>query len=451
MMRRSILRKVFQLRDCYLLPSRNSALFINGLKATDTYVYVTPYVDFPQAIKNKNEIVDNLIKRKSSINLEKIENLWLLYEDLKKQKAELEKRKAVIGTELANLLKNNPMHEDIERLKIQSSLLKENIKKLKIPFWSAEEAAIVESLKLPNIVHSQTPSLENQVIYSYKTCPNNDKNHLKIGTCSNLIQFTSKENYYLKDDAALFELGSKFYCSKILKENSYTQFSNPDFVKSLVLEGCGLDHTNPDQTFIIYHNEDLKANVDNRLHLTGGSSLFSFLAYYTKNMLYSKVFPLKYFSIGRQYTPAQSENIGLFNVSQSSTVSTFIATRNTEECDQELENIIELTKTIYSKLGFPFRLSIISADRLQMWESLRVSIEMYSNSMKTYVEIGNISVSGDFISKRLMFTYTKEKQNKYPHLISGTILNAPKFLGCVLEQDCEFFLPPEFKINNWSI
>ncbi|XP_014363104.2 serine--tRNA synthetase-like protein Slimp [Papilio machaon] len=451
MIHKTILSNFFKLRDCYLIHVRNSALFINGPKATDTFVYITPHVDFPEAIKHKEVIQENLAKRKSNIDLAKVEDLWYMYEDLKIKRNELEKKKMEVGSELSNLLKNNPSDNNIEKLKIQSSLLKENIKKLKVPFWSAEEAAIVEALKLPNVLHPKTPSQKNEVLFTYKTASDNDKDHLKIGKDNNLIQFTNKENYYLKGDAAVFELGAKFYFSKSLKDTGFIQFSNTDFVKSLIIEGCGHDHTDPNHTFIIHHNEDTKVNVDNRLHLTGGGSLFSFFAYYTKNVLHSNALPLKYFSMGRQYNPVDNKDIGLFNVSQSSVISMFIATKNIEECDTILDEIIEVIKNIYSNIGYPYRLSIVTAEKLHMWESLRVSIEMYSTSLKSYFEIGNISVSGDFISKRLMFNYTHEKQNKYPHIISGTILNVPLFLGCVLEQNTEFSIPQEFTVNNWCI
>ncbi|XP_068623367.1 serine--tRNA synthetase-like protein Slimp [Battus philenor] len=449
---KAVMSNLLRLRNFYILPNRYSALFINGPKATDTFVYVTPHIDFPESIKNEQDIELNLLNRKSNVNLVKIKNLWLMYEELKNKKLDLEKRRAKLNKELENLIKNAPADKEIEKLKIQSSLLKENIKKLKVPFWSAEEAAIVESLKLPNLLHSWTPLQNYKIIYTYKTQPNNNKkNHLEIGRNKNLLQFTNKENYYFKGDAALFELGAKFYFSKVLKDNDYIQFSNPDFVKSLVIEGCGQDHTNPSHSFILHHNEDSKVNLDNRLHLTGGGSLFSFFAYYTKNVLYSRVFPLKYFSMGRQYSPAKKEEIGLFNVSQSSVVSMFIATREAEECNAVLAEILEIVKKLYSKLGYPFQLTVVPADRLQMWESLKIIIQMYSTSMKSYVEIANISVSGDFISKRLMFTYTEDKQSKFPHVISGTILNVPKLLGCVLEQDSEFHLPSEFMVNNWGV
>ncbi|XP_046963927.1 serine--tRNA synthetase-like protein Slimp [Vanessa cardui] len=433
--------------DYKIISKRCSALFINGPKATDSFVYLTPYIDYKERIKENDLVKAEIEKRKIQFDLLKLENLWSVYEELKTRKLEYDSRKQEVSKELEQLLKSKQEGDNVEKLKIQVHLLKENIRKLKEPLWSAEEAAIIEALKLPNKLHNLTPDVD-KIIYEHGSKPNNDKDHLKIGKEKNLIHFIKNENYYLKGDAALFELGAKFYFSKILKENNYTQFSNPDFSKSLIIEGCGEDHTNSDSTFILHHNEDNKVNIDSRLHLTGGGSLYSFFAYHAKNVLYAKVLPLTYFSMGRQYIPSPTEEDNLHHVSQSSVVQIFNATRNETELDGTLNNIIDLIKKLYTPLGYHYRLSYVAANQLKTWESLRLTIEMYSSSQKNYMEVGNISLSGDFISKRLMFTYTEEKQSKFPHILSGTILNVPKLLACALEQDGEFILPKQFAIEH---
>ncbi|CAG9559171.1 unnamed protein product [Danaus chrysippus] len=424
-------------------------MFINSLKATDNFAYITPHIDYQERIKNKELLQNNLDKRKSKIVLNKIENLWSVYEDLKTRKLQLEERKSVVSKELGVLIKAEQQGNHVEKLKIQNSLLKENINKLKIPLWSAEEAAVVEALKLPNELHSLTPCTNKNIIYEYGSKPSNNKNHRDIGEKLNILQHTQNGNYYLKSDAALFELGAKFYFSGKLKQNNYTQFSNPDFSKSLIIEGCGVDHTDPNATFILHHNEDSKINIDNRLHLTGAGSLFSFLAYYAKNILHGKSLPLKYFSLGRQYIPSNPNETSLLHTSQSSVVQLFGITKNSTDADIMLQETIEIVKKLYGELGYHFRLSYVPACELNMWESLRLAIEMYSSSLQSYVEIGNISISDDFISKRLMIMYDHEKQHKFPHLISGTVLNIPKFLACALEQDGDFILPEQFKVENW--
>ncbi|KAJ2940178.1 hypothetical protein O0L34_g11742 [Tuta absoluta] len=334
---------------------------------------------------------------------------------------------------------------------MQIGLIKDNIRKLKNPLWSAEENAMLEVLKLPNCLHPNTPHGENKVLHTHLEPPNNKKDHLKIGEELKLIKFKKNENYYLTGDAAIFELGAKFHFNDLLRKHGFIQFSNPDFVKSVIVEGCGTDHTSPDATFILHHNEETKVNPDNRLYLTGGASLASYFAYLAKNVLPPKAFPLKYISMGRQYIPSPSDEDSLFHVSQSSVVQFFGASKTSSDLDVYLNEMIEFLKTAYSNIGYHYRLSLLSADKLHSWESLRVVVEMYSSSLNTYVEVANISLSGDYISKRLLLTFVENKESKFPHIISGTILNVPKLLGCILEQDSEFKLPEIFKPDKWSM
>lgn len=430
---------------------RRSALFINGAKASETFVFVTPHNDLPELIKQRSMIQEQLEKRQTNFDLDKLEKLWIVYEELKKQKSDYDKKKAEISKEISKLIKSEPNAESTKKFKIQSDLVKENIKKIRVPLWSAEEAVMVESLKLPNFIHPRTPVGYSEVIHTQGTPPQNNKDHLKIGTKQRLINFKKNENYYLTGDAAMFELGAKFYCNDVLKSNGFTQFSNPDFVKSVIVEGCGEDHRNPDATFILHHNEDSKVNPDSRLHLTGGASLCSFFAYHAKNVLHAKSLPLNYFSMGCQYAPSSTDEDSLFHVSQASVVQIFNVSKDHAQHNTAFDKIIDILKETYSKLGYHYRLTILPADKLLTWESMRVAVEMYSSSMKAYVNVAEISASGDFISKRLMFTYSDKKESKFPHIISGTILNVPKLLACVLEQDAEFSVPELFRINKWSM
>lgn len=442
---------LFKTRNLLVTPKRYSALFINGAKATENYVYVTPYLDFPENFQNINNIKDDLKKRKYNYNFEKLEELWHVYEELKQKRNQYEQQKDQLAKELGKIIKNESEKEAINKLKLQITLIKDDIRKIKAPLWSAEEAAVVEALKLPNNLHDKTPESDSQIVYTHLKPPKNDKNHIKIGQDLNLITIKNNENYYLKGDAAIFELGAKFLFSDILKKNNFIQFSNPDFVKSVIVEGCGINHTIPDTVFILHHNEDTQINSDSRLHLTGGGSLCSYMAYHAKNVLYPKVLPLKYFNMGRQYVPVASDFNSLLTVSQAAVVEFFAVTKAATDIDEMLDNLIEILKQYYSRFDYHFRISMTAAHQLNMWESLRLSVEMYSTSQQKYATIANVSLSGDFISKRLMFTYVDNKVTKFPHILSGTLLNVPKFLACVLEQDNDFCVPDILKPENWSL
>ncbi|XP_041972501.1 serine--tRNA ligase-like [Aricia agestis] len=430
-------------------PKRSSTLFMNGPKATDNFMYVTPYVDYSEYLSRKNVLQEELVKRQANNNLIQLENLWGVYEELKKKKTELTDSKNRISKELGqNLNTDNP---DIEKLRLHHTLLKENISKFKVPFWSAEEAAIIEYLKLPNRLHPLTPTDKNKVIFDHGSPPSNQKNHMHIGKELDLVCYNNNTNYYLKSDAAIFELGSKFYFSNILRNNHFDQFSNPDFCKSFIVEGCGGDPSDPNSTYTLDHHVESDTDMDNRLHLTGSGAMTSFFAYHTKNVVQSQKLPLKYFSMGRQYTPTSNKENSLFNVCQSSVIQAFMVAKNLEEIEKLMQELINILKVAYTDLGYHFRLSFVPAKKLKSWESLRIAIEMYSSSLKSYIEIGNLSMSEDFISKRLMFTYLDGKEHKFPFVMSGTLLNVPRLFACTLEQDGTFSVPPQFTVDKWSI
>lgn len=62
---------------------RRSALFINGAKASETFVFVTPHNDLPELIKQRSMIQEQLEKRQTNFDLDKLEKLWIVYEELK--------------------------------------------------------------------------------------------------------------------------------------------------------------------------------------------------------------------------------------------------------------------------------------------------------------------------------------------------------------------------------
>ncbi|KAJ8968973.1 hypothetical protein NQ314_002005 [Rhamnusium bicolor] len=227
-------------------------------------------------------------------------------------------------------------------------------------------------------------------------------------------------------------MGTLNYFRQSLLDSAYTQFSNPDFCRSVIVEGCGDNHEEASKFFTIEEHDESKDDI-NRLHLCGAASLYAFMAYFTKHSVQQTYFPLKYFSLGKKYQPFNSKlPKNLFNLSQEAVLNIFVATL--EEVDI-LEEITNEIITLYESLGYHFRLTLLPANELEKSESLRLSIQMYSNYLESYVEVGNVSFYESYLSKRLLFTYSVDKVRTYPKVISGTLLNVPKLLGCVLENN----------------
>ncbi|XP_064215042.1 serine--tRNA synthetase-like protein Slimp [Tribolium castaneum] len=404
----------------------SSALYVTGDKAQHHFVVLTPFVDFDEILKNKNDLIKSIEARKLTINLDKIEQRWNFFKTIDDHKTVLEFTRSEIQN-LINKLKQDGEEKnqsDIEKLLLHIKVVKDDLKNVKEFTYGLEENANLGVLSLPNFLHPKTPLDSQTIIHEFLEQPKPiQENHLQIAKSQNLIEYTSPTLCYLKSDAALFEFAITNYFQSNLVSQSFTQFSNADFVRSLVVEGCGTDYLDKNKIFTL----DGSNNEINRLHLVGGASLYSFMAYFAKNSIQSALLPLKFFTLGRKYSPGSGPD--LLNLSQNTVGQIFVATSNNS--NEIFDSLVQQIREIYEPLNYHFRLVYAPAVDLKVGESLKVSIEMFSNYSGTYVEVGYLSLYGDYISKRLLFTHGKER--KFVNVISGEILNVQRFLACALE------------------
>lgn len=416
-----------------------SMLILIGDKAIQTCPVVTPYIDIEEQMKNIDTLRTNVKNRGCDVDVDGLFKVWKFFSIIDGTKKTLEERRRVLSDTIAELKlneKDNPI--EFEKFRMHIKMIREDMNHIKHALFPIEESLKVGILSLPNIIHPKTPAIDKSEIETFNTRSNetSGESHIKIGVKTDILQYSGPYNYYLKNDAAVFELSAKFYFSDCLRKLGYVQFSNPDFTKSAIVEGCGLNHEDPACVFILHHNEDTKGN-EMRLHLTGGGSLLAFAAYHTRHIVLPSLFPLRYFSLGRQYKPVPEDSkLGLFQVSQSAVAELFSAVRDSDaELNAEIDKMVAEMTEIYKNIGYHFKTSFRSLKEISPWESLRISFEMYSPNLNEYVEVGHISVSDNYISKRLKFCYKKDGITYYPKIISGTILNVPKLLGCVIENE----------------
>lgn len=413
-----------------LLPRRqlSSALYITGEKAQTNFALLTPVIDFEEKVKDKENLRQNIVARHLPIDLEKLIQRWIFFQFMQERKDVLEHTKSELGILITDLMKTSEENkEDIEKLKLHMKMVKEDLRNIKTFYYAAEEETMLNILNLPNTLHEDTPLTDEKVVYTFlEKSSGSSEHHIKIGNKKGLFKYLDSLTCFWKSEAAIFELSLLNYFRHNLDKSGYFQLASPNFCKSVIAEGCG---KNPSKLFCIRADE--LVDKVNKLHFCGGSSLFAFMAFFTKLVINSNLLPIKCFSIGKVYQPCPSSKPpSLFNFSQQSTVSFFIAMSNEND---SLKTLIEEVKTLYQNLGYHFRLVLLPADRLDKAESSRLSIQMFSNYLGKYVEVGNISLYGSYLCKRLLFSYTKKNERLYPKIISGTLLNVPKVLGCVLE------------------
>jgi seryl-tRNA synthetase len=401
-----------------------SALYITGDKAMENYAVLTPYLDYEKRLENIHEIEENLSRRK--LKSFKIDDLKLEYEMFKR----VENRKKDLELQRTQLAKKMKEDRQNEGLKTQGRILREELKLIKENSYFLEDQFVHNYLKLPNTIHEKTP-IEKEVIYSYREHESKEMND----QIDNLIEFYDPTCYYMKGEAAMFDILMPMAVSDYYSDNGYVKFSNPDFVRSIIPESANI---NPLDVYQL--NEDNNENKLNLLHLSGNASFLSFLPYICKLIVFPTQFPLKLVSTGKMYNQENHMDVdqNLYKVVQSTCCQLFVAASDDTTFDSVITEQVQHIKNIFEPLNQHFRIVSYPADELASAEAYRIGVEMFSQQHGSYVEVGNFSYYGDFISKRLLFSYRVRKEHKFPHLYGGSIMNVMNVLVNLIECNKNF-------------
>lgn len=416
----------------------SSALYITGDKAQTHFAAVTPVVDFDNELQHKETLIENIKARQLAINLIAVEENWNFFKEIESRKNSLEKTKSEIGQVIAKLIKvKNPtseVNQELEKLKTHLKLIKDELKTVKTMGYSVEEKAILQVLNLPNILHPKTPEHEELEVYRYlDRIEQQTDSHMNIGAKNGFLKYTDHRSCYLKSEAALFELAVQKYFNTELANLKFSQFSNSDFVKSVIVEGCGTEPFVGDKVLILEDIHCTNSDGLNKLHLVGAASLYSFMAYFTRHLVLPSQFPINTFCMGRRYQPVKSTSPkDLFHLNQSTEIGVFMA--NLDDADI-LEKVINEVSELYKHLGYHFKLLILPASKIEKSECLRLSIQMFSNSLLKYIEVGYISFYGNYLSKRLLFNCSDKTERRYPFVVGGSLMNIQRMIGCILENN----------------
>lgn len=427
-------QKMLRLRCLLKIPKRNvSALYITPDKGSEHTTVLEPYLDFESRLSNRELLEANVCRRglSATTNLKDIYNLYDLHTTVIRKREVMENRRKDITDHIKKLLKDKDQEKAVSteelmrKYKMEGSLLRDDIKGLNEHGYLIEDKFIHAYLALPNDIHAKSP--DTLSVISSVGEPSNSKtpHHLTYDT---YVDYFDDTAYYLKHDVAKFDLHFPLYCIDRFRKGGFSLFSNPDFVRSILVEGAG---TPLNEVYEIKH----ETNTDdvNVLHLVGNGSMKSYLGFITKLTVAQSLFPLRFISMGKQYVPSETNELGLYGVSQSNAVQIFCAgTEN--HIENELKSILDAVNELYKSLDLHFRIVYVSPSELKPAESLCIRIQMQSRHYGRYIDVGNLSLYSDFISKRLLFNYKEGKEYRFPHILSGTICNVTRIIAILLEE-----------------
>lgn len=422
----------------YLIRGIVSALHIPGHLSKAAVSILTPDLSQIDRLITKDlpQLQNNLSARHSSFDLNSFIQEWTRMTEIRLQREALEAKRLEVSQMMRQLVaskdKGSPS-PDIEGIKNDGIKLRTELKELTKTWWDVEEVAVTRALSLPNSLHPNTPVEEDRHVSSFLS-PNLEGPDDQ--TSFEDVKFVSHSPaaFYLKGPAARLELDWMRTFSRDWIDNGYNLISAPDFVRSLIVDGCGLAFNDPSKVLSLASIQD-HGNLEsgNGLHLVGGSSLPAIVAFLTKNVI-KDPYPLRLVSAGRRYNPASvvaSLPNDLTTTTQGSSIHLLTAMENCPGAMfQELLSIQERISKQLKELNVHFRVTARCARQLEPWEQYRSSFEFYSSSLKKYVEVANVSIIGNYICRRLSI-YGPDKES--PGFVSAQALSVPKLLACYLE------------------
>lgn len=413
-----------------------SKLYIPYNQTSEIYVVVEPYVDLENSLNNVETLKDNITLRGlNGINLDKICNNWLKFVTTRDELLDLSAEKQRLIEQLKKTKKDNC--DEINKLQVSRSKVMTRLKILRDDISMLEKEVVIPSLSIPNRLHPECPLNEMRILFQHnnRTKPDNTHGigHIEIGKALDCLDYKNAVIVYLKNEASLCEQATMSYFNESLEQLDFVSFCNSDLIKSVIVEGCGMDVYNADKTFIL--NEK-------NLHLVGGASLQSFCAFLTKQSVGGNKLPLKLYTAGRLYKPSNDDG-GLFSAVQSNVVELLIG--STDECKvkEQFDETLAIYKRLYDEIGLDYRIVYSPVSMLENYESLRAQVELYSVGRQEYVAVGSLSLSGDFISKRLRIHWSSKNKQNFMHIVSGKIVDINILLGCLLEQNVNKFMVPD--------
>lgn len=418
-----------------------TALYVSGEKAKEQFAVLTPYMEIERVMNNPDKLIDNIFRRELAVDIDRLYRRYQYYVNTVEGKRELDQQRDELHQKINS---KETTEEEREQLKLKAKDVRDAVKSLRDHAYGIEEDFILRFLELPNSIHAKVPETEEEIRFSNisdEETKEESKNHLELDQ-ERTIEFVDVTNCFFKGDVAMFDyLFPKYCCDFFTTErNGFHQFSNPDFVRTVLLEGGNLD----EREKLFQVKEDHSEERINLLHLCGSGSMLSYLGFITKLQIFPNVLPMKLICTGKQYSQVMDETPSLFHLTQSTSVQIFAIAKDEEEALKIFDEIVDDLKEIYQRFSdLRFRMVTETANKLDRNASLKVSLQMYSNYKREFVEVGNVIYYGDYISKRLLFSYKDQKLNKFPHLVSATVVDIPKLIGCHLENTGGGFKLPQ--------
>jgi seryl-tRNA synthetase len=391
---------------------------------------------------DKDSIIKNILEvRKVDITdqINEVYNLDLKKRDTQRRLDEMSANMNVLSSQIGEQFKKGAI-EKANILKKETTVLKENIKKLKQIFEDFDQSILELLYQIPNTPNELVPSgkseNDNEIIFSTDIDGLKNENllpHWELCQKYDLIDFelgvkvTGAGFPIYKGKGAILQRALIQFFLNEGNKNGYQELSVPHLVNESSGYGTG---QLPDKEGMMYHStiDDLYLIPTAEVPITN---------IYRDVILEEKDLPIKH--VG--YTPCFRREAGSYGkdvrglnrLHQFDKVEIVQITKPSESY-QTLDHMVTYVESLIKKLDLPYRKLRLCGGDLGFTAALTYDLETYSIGQDKWLEVSSISNFETFQSNRLKLRYrTQYKSIDLAHTLNGSALALPRIMASLLE------------------
>ena len=394
-------------------------------------------------IQNKKEVIDALSKRNFDAK-EIINDLEAFNSERKKTQSDLEDILAKLNKlskDIGELIKTGN-NAEADKLKKQTSELKESSKKLGTVLSSIKLKTSDLLYKIPNLPHKSVPAGnsedDNVEVFSSGTIPSDNPSalpHWELANKYDIIDFDLGNKITGSGFPVYKGMGAKLQRALIsffLDINTDAGYKEVQ-VPYLVNEESGIGTGQlPDKDDQMYHIQS-----DN-LYLIPTAEVPA-TNIYRDVILNKNELPqlLTAFSpCFRREAGSYGSNVrGLNRLHQFDKVE-ILRIEDPNNSYNALEEMVEHIKSILNKLKLPYRVLKLCGSDLGFTSSLTYDFEVYSAAQKKWLEVSSVSNFECYQSNRLKLRYRNDDSKiELTHTLNGSALALPRIFAAIIENN----------------
>ena len=394
-------------------------------------------------IQNKKEVIDALSRRNFDAK-EIINDLEAFNSERKKTQSDLEDILAKLNKlskDIGELIKTGN-NAEADKLKKQTSELKESSKKLGTVLSSIKLKTSDLLYKIPNLPHKSVPDGnsedDNVEVFSSGTIPSDNPSalpHWELANKYDIIDFDLGNKITGSGFPVYKGMGAKLQRALIsffLDINTDAGYKEVQ-VPYLVNEESGIGTGQlPDKDDQMYHIQS-----DN-LYLIPTAEVPATNIYrdviLNKNQLPQLL--TAFSPCFRREAGSYGSNVrGLNRLHQFDKVE-ILRIEDPNNSYNALEEMVEHVKSILNKLKLPYRVLKLCGSDLGFTSSLTYDFEVYSAAQKKWLEVSSVSNFECYQSNRLKLRYRNDDSKiELTHTLNGSALALPRIFAAIIENN----------------